>query len=295
MNLNDLSSFVKVVELGTITAAAEAEGVPKSTISRRIAKLEDALGLELLRRAARSFTVTEDGQLLYVRAQGALRELHDVERALVDASDVPRGKLRVTATHGHGGTPEFSALLVDYMSRFPEVQLSVELEERMVDVVREGYDVALRAHSAQIRAEAGLMVRSLSAANGALFATQAYLDAHGTPTCPAELANHRFLSHTGVNRKTRYLVRGTHKVELDTSGTVFEANDFDLIRAQVEANNGIAMLPVEVTARHSAFELVQVLPEWITATGRLSLVWPASRNLSPKVRAFIELAVEHLG
>ncbi|HVI01714.1 MAG TPA: LysR family transcriptional regulator, partial [Enhygromyxa sp.] len=163
MDLNDLASFVRVVELGTISAAAAAEGVPKSTISRRIARLEDELGVELLRRSARSFGLTEDGRMLHARSAAALQELADVERQLTQTDDIPRGRLVLTAPRDIAGSVAFAKLLAEYRSTYPDVRVEVRLERRYVDLIGEGVDVALRAHNGEIPGDAGLLTRSLGA------------------------------------------------------------------------------------------------------------------------------------
>src|SRR5689334_7291184 len=123
MNLNDLASFIRVVELGTISAAAAAEGVPKSTISRRIARLEDELGVELLRRSARAFALTEDGQLLHARSTAALQELADVEQQLSETGESPRGRLVVSGPRDLGSSDTVTKMFAEYRTTYPEVDV----------------------------------------------------------------------------------------------------------------------------------------------------------------------------
>ncbi len=135
MNLNDLASYVRVVDLGTIAAAAKAEGVPRSTITRRIARLEEDLGVELLRRSARSFAITEDGHLLHRLASGSIRELHGAERALTSSiSDAPSGRLVISAPDFARSEP-FADLLARYRHRYPEVGIALRVENHVVDLV----------------------------------------------------------------------------------------------------------------------------------------------------------------
>ncbi len=161
-NLNDLATFVRVAELGTISAAARAEGVPKSTISRRVARLEDDLGVELLRRSARSFTLTNEGQSLRARAVGAVRELESAANALVDLPSEPTGRLVITVPADLATAPVVIDLFVEYRERYPAVQLEVQMMDRFVDLVTEEIDVALRVHpSAIVPGDDALIARSL--------------------------------------------------------------------------------------------------------------------------------------
>jgi DNA-binding transcriptional LysR family regulator len=293
LNLNDLASFVRVVELGTISAAAAAEELPKSTISRRVARLEEALGVELLRRSGRSFIVTEDGQLLHARAAGALQELADVEQALEDGRETPRGTLVITGPHDLSRVPVFSELLVEYRSRYPEVHVVVRLEGRVVDLILEGVDIGFRAHDGDIPGDPGLMARSLGAPVAGLYASPDYLRRRGTPTTPAALVEHELVAHIAIP-ETLVL----HCVTGDTATTLmrsmFRVNDFGLVQGLAEAGAGVAVLPASTARLPRESALVRLLPQWSTRTGQLTLVWPASRQLAPRVRSFIDLATERM-
>ena len=296
MNLTDLASFVRVAELGTITAAAQEEGVPKSTISRRIARLEDALGVELLRRSARSFTLSDDGRTLHARSIGALRELSEVELALTDLADEPRGRLVVTAPHDFGRTRVVVDLLCEYRRRHPGVSIEARLENRLTDLVAEGIDVGLRLHTGEIPGDPGLMVRSLGQFSGGVFASPAYIKRRGLPREPNDLCEHDLAMHRAVvGRGLRFVSSGGEIQNVDAEQAVLESNDFGLLQGVVEAGGAIAVLPrLFVGDLERSGAIVRLLPDWTMPGGRLSLVWPASRHLSPRVRAFIDLAAERL-
>jgi DNA-binding transcriptional LysR family regulator len=296
MNLDDVASFVRVVDLGTISAAAAAEGVPKSTISRRIARLEDALGVELLRRSPRSFALTEDGRLLHTRATGALQELANVEQALSDARETPRGTLVVTAPHDLGRSIAVAELLAQYRARYPEVSVHVRLEERVLDLVAEGVDVALRAHGGDIPGEAGLMTRSLGAQRARLYASPDYLARHEEPSSPAELDRHEVVAHSTASSRTLVLYHSDGTETRPSVSPAHRVNDFGLAQALVQSGAGIGILP-DFAANEPEREgrLVCVLRDWSARSAQLSLVWPASRHLAPRVRAFIDLASRRLG
>jgi DNA-binding transcriptional LysR family regulator len=295
MNLNDLSSFVRVVDLGTITAAANEQQVPKSTISRRIARLEDALGVELLRRSARAFTLTPDGQRLYERSTGALRELSDVAHALADAPEQPSGRLVLTAAHDLGRTPLMGALLAEYRRRYPAVVVEVRLELRMVDLIQEGVDIALRAHRGDLPGDSGLMARSLSAPQARLYASQDYIARRGAPQTPDALAAHDLIAHQAMMRQPVTLTSPLGELRLDALSPVVIVNDFGMAQTLVEAGAGIALLPgIDDLAALATGPLRPILPDWHVAGARLSIIWPASRHLAPRVRAFVDLAASML-
>lgn len=295
MNLNDLASFVHVVELGTISAAAEAEGVPKSTISRRIARLEDELGVELLRRSARSFALTDDGRMLHARSVAAVQELNEVATRLHECSEVPRGRLVITAPPDIAGSAGFATLLAEYRQSCPEVRIEVRLEARYVDLQREGVDVALRAHEGEIPGEGGLMARSLGYARAAFYASPSYLARQQAPSTLAELADHELVLHKLLVGRSLTLLSAAGEQVVKLGPSPFLLNDFGLAQRLIEAGAGIGMLAAS-WARPSlaAGVLVEVLPDWSAHLGRLSLVWPASRQLAPSVRAFVAHATERL-
>lgn len=295
MDLNELASFVRVVELGTITAAAEAEGVPKSTISRRVARLEESLGVELLRRTARALTVTDDGRMLHARSQSALAELANVGDALYEASGEARGTLVVAGPTELGRSAPVTGLFVEYRRRHPNVALDVRLEQRVIDLAAEGIDIAIRPRALDQPRSNDLMTRTLAATEVGLFASREYLSRRGTPTS-LDLREHDAVLHTvAASRPATLATRRGKTAQIQWGPAVVRCNDFDVVRALLEGGLGIGLLPRLSNADEPANTLIRVLPKWSLASGRVSLVWPASRHLAPRVRAFIELAVEMLG
>ncbi len=295
MNLTDLDTFLRVVETGSFTKAAVALDVPKSTVSRRVARLEEQLGLELLKRKARSFTVTPHGQQLHARCAPALREIEAVERGLGDATSDPTGLLRVTASPDLGVSPAFSQLLVSFRQAYPHVAVQLELTMRSVDLVEEGFDVAFRFHAQQMPDSTTLMRRRLSKTGAGVYASPDYLDARGRPQGPDALPAHDlvtldrpFLRHSwGVRRE------GEAMSELPIEPRMI-VSDFAVLAQLLAAGAGIGILP-EFLAEHGlrTGRLERVLPDWSNEAGQLSLVWPSSRFLAPRVRAFIDHVAEH--
>ncbi|MCK6506123.1 LysR family transcriptional regulator [Myxococcota bacterium] len=296
MNLTDLASFVRVVELGTLAAAARAEGVPKSTLSRRIARLEQDLGVALVRRSARAFALTEDGRLLFERAGGPLRELARVGQALVEADQVPRGRLVLTAPHDLGASGEIVSLVVELRRLHPEVQVELRLEDRVVDLVTEGVDVAIRAHAGEVPGSGELMVRALGQGRLGVFASPAWVAAHGAPQRPHVLLSADLILHRAALGRQVELQGPGGPVALDPSRAVVLVNDFRAVRDLLLAGLGVGLLPLRTPGQGRVDPgLVRLLPDWSAVGGRVSLVWPASRHLAPRVRAFLDLATQRLG
>lgn len=283
MNLNDLVAFVRTAELGTFSRAADELGVPKSTVSRRVSRLEEELGLALLVRSSRSFVLSDDGRALYERASPALREVADVERDLLDSASTPRGLLRLTASIDFGSSVMLTSLLAEYARRYPEVRVELQLANRVVDLLEESFDVGFRTHTAPLPGRDDLVARRLGPVEVAVYGSPAYLAEHGRPTTTAELAAHRTLAHTGAYRHA-WPVR-PH----------LTADDFGPLAGMIACGAGLGMLPAFVacpfvqTGRLEAVEM-----DWDLPRATLSLVWLRSRHLAPRVRAFIDLAVEQM-
>lgn len=299
MNLIELQTFILVASAGTMKEAASRLGVPTSTVSRRVARLEDELGVELLRRAHRSFALTEQGQQLFVRSAPLLDELDSVAAAVVERDSEPRGLLRVTAPQDLGTTPFVSELFARFMVRWPQVQLHVELTTRMISLAEEGYDAALRPHmSKAIPGEASLRGRRLGRHAISFYASCAYLSAQGAPTSPGELSEHRTLGmatqfSSGPGDLT---LRHADQGVADTSvvwSPDFRSNDFALLAAMTRAGAGICALPSFLARPMVRDGLISpVLPQWHLNTGSITLLWPHRRHLPARLRVFLDFVTE---
>ncbi|MCB9793623.1 MAG: LysR family transcriptional regulator [Alphaproteobacteria bacterium] len=280
MNLNDLETFILVVESGTFSGAAEQLGVPKSTVSRRVARLEEELGVALLRRASRSFEVSDDGQALYARCAPALREIAGVERDLVDSEAEPQGLLRLSTSIDFGGTETLARLLADYGARHPGVRVDLQITNRVVDLLEENIDLAFRTHEGPLPSREDLVARRIAEVRIGVYASPDYLARAGRPKGIGSLKAH---------------ATGAHARAFLAAWPVtprFTVNDYGPLAALLAAGAGVGMLPDFVAAPYlRAGRLERVLPDWGPPPSTLSLVWLRSRHLAPRVRAFIDLAV----
>ncbi len=270
-------------------------GVPKSTITRRIARLETELGVELLRRSARAFTVTEDGRMLHQRSVGAMRELMDAEQALSAASEVPNGRLVITAPD-FGRSEGFADLIAEYRARCPLVSVEVRLENRVLDLIEEGVDVAIRAHAEDIPGSGELMARAFDMPAVRFYASPEYILNRGKPDTLRDLAGHVIVQHSGAVSRPIAFVSEAEQIRLTIAAPAYQVNDTMLLKALIESGAAIGGLMTFVAAAGvGRGALRRILPGWSIRSGRITVVWPASRHLAPRVRAFVDLAQAFLG
>jgi DNA-binding transcriptional LysR family regulator len=289
-DLQAVRLFVQVVESKTFRGAADALRVPKSTVSLRVAQLEDQLGERLLERTTRRLRLTEAGATYYRSAVAALEELRDAERTLADRKSRPAGKLRVTTTI-EGGQLIFAPLFAEYLRRYPEVELEVFLTDRRVDLIEEGIDLAIRGGDLP---DSGLVAHRLQL-SGSLrcYASPRYLERRGTPRHPRELPRHDCLVMSGQREPSawKFSVDGRTSVVQVRPRAV--ANSFVVLGEFAKAGLGIALMPSSVAAGSiEAGTLRQVLTAFAPPASALNAVYPSARHLSAKVRALLELLDE---
>lgn len=293
MNLDHLQLFTRVVQTGSFTRAADMLDTQKSYVSRVIAQLEAELGVKLLERTTRSIALTEVGREIYERAVGILGAVDDTLRVAQQAQAEPRGLLRLTCG------VEFGMLAVggwigEYLGRHPEVSVEAEYTSRVLDLVHEGFDLAIRIGEVQ---ESRLVARHLGQLDYGLFATPQYLRQHGVPAEPAELREHPLIVFAPGGRRSAWelaLEPGRDPVRISGQARLRVNNSF-AVRDAVLGGLGIGQLPLLVAAQAGMDkQLVRVLPDWSGASVPVHAVYPSNRYLAPKVRAFIDLALQRL-
>ncbi|MFZ5476939.1 MAG: LysR family transcriptional regulator [Myxococcota bacterium] len=273
--------FVALAETGSLTAAGRALGVPKQTVSRRLAALEEALGAALTHRTTRQVRLTEAGRAYAERSAEVVRLAREADDAV--ASATPSGTLRVTCTEALGEA-FLAPVVADYLTRWPDVRVEVVLAERRVDLVAEGLDVAVRVGSLD---DSSLVARRLGPARVAVCASPAYLARRGSPASPADLAGHDCIVNAAEARLARWPLGGG---VVQVSGRV-AANHVGFMLASCRAGLGIALLPRFLVAEDLARgTLVAVMDE--VEVGSVWLVTPGRRLVAARVRAFLDLASE---
>lgn len=293
-DLNDLYYFAMVVEHGGFAAAERALGIPKSRLSRRISQLETDLGVRLLQRSTRRFAVTDVGMSVYRHAQTMLTEAQAAREVVDRLSAEPRGVVRVSVPVALA-QQQLPKLLPKFLDQYPKVRLQLHIGNRRVDLINEGFDVALRVR-ARLDDDGSLVMRSFGQIQELLVASPKYLDRAGRPRDPADLASHLTLSIHEDEAHQRWELHGpggeVRRVDLQPRVAGF---DFPLLQSMVKDGFGITMLPETVCAEAvRRGELEVVLPEWSLPQGICHAVFASRRGLLPAVRVFIDFLAEHL-
>jgi DNA-binding transcriptional LysR family regulator len=284
LDLNDLRVFVRVVDRGRFAIAARELGVPTSTVSRTIARLEATAGTRLLHRTSRSVSVTGEGRAVYASVSEAVGALERAAHALEPATRQPKGVLRVTAAVEIGAA-FLADVVVGFGERYPQVQVDLTLTNRVVSLVEEGVDVAVRA--ATRLPDSSVVARKIGEIDHGLFAAPRYLESRGTPASPADLAAHRCVVFRGTELTKTWKLRedggGVDVVVRAQTG----GDDFGFVRAATVAGGGIALMPRLICAKdEAAGRLVRVLPRFHGKGAGLYVMVPSATHVPSRVTAF---------
>lgn len=286
-----LRALRRVVELGGFTAAADALGVSHTVVSRQIRQLEEQLGAQLLNRTTRRFALTAAGKDYYEASRQILDALDDADHAVGQHHARPAGSLRINAPMAFG-TLELATWLPQFLERYPELQVDLVCNDRIVDLIEDGFDVALRL--TRDLPDSTLIARRLASSQVLLVASPAYLERYGTPRTPAELSGHNCLAYTLAERPHEWTFTAPDgaRAVVTVKGN-FQANTGIALRTAALAGTGIATTAsfiVHEDLRRGA--LVRVLPDHRIRPRELYALYPQNRHLSPKVRVFVDFATE---
>ncbi|HEY3817384.1 MAG TPA: LysR family transcriptional regulator [Polyangiaceae bacterium] len=287
IDLNDVSTFVRVADGGGFTAAAKAMGVPKSTVSRALVRLERKLGVRLMQRTSRSLALTDAGRAYYERVRGAVASVSDATADVVDMGTEPRGTIRITAPVDVGQAL-VAGVVASFSHQYPKVVFEVTLTSRVVDLVAEGYDLAVRASPLR---DSSLVARKLGEASLGLFAAPEYLARRGTPDAVADLATHDFVTFRSMNLGSTLPLTGPDGDEtVEVHGTI-TADDLLFVQRVVAAGAGIGLVPLffsDCASREELAGLRRVLPKWTLRGPGLAIVAPSARQEPRRVKLFRE-------
>ncbi|RDZ28059.1 LysR family transcriptional regulator [Lysobacter silvisoli] len=284
---DSLQLFVRIVELGSFTRAAGLLDIPRATATHAMKALEARLGTRLLERTTRQVRPTLDGQAFYERCVQLLAELDDAESSLRTVAAHPRGTLRVDL-HGTHATRIVLPRIDEFHMRYPQIELVVSSGDRLVDLVREGIDCVVRVGTPQ---DSSLVARRLAVMPEAIVASPAYLSAHGTPRHPDELPSHQAVGFFASSHDRRYpfeLIVDGKPCEY-TPHSWIAVNDAEAYVACALRGCGLIQLPryhIEEALRDGT--LVEVLADWRSSGLTVSAMYPQHRQLSPRVRVFID-------
>jgi len=287
LDLKDVYFFVQVVDRGGFTAAGEMLQLPKSTLSHRVKELEASLGVRLINRTSRQFAMTEVGLEFYQYAMALLRSAELAEEAMRQRLTEPSGVIRVTVA---SEIAQFALrhVLPTYLSENPKVSIIETATDRMLDIVGDGFDLAIRGHTGQLQ-DSNLVQHPLARAPWYLFAGAEYLQRMSVPALPEELVSHTIISLAGKSAQ-QWTLQGPEK-RMASLPVVprFQSNSLISLKEAACANIGIAALPAYICqAEVRTGELCQILPEWIAADARITALIPYRTGLLPAVRTLVD-------
>lgn len=291
LDLNRIATFVRVVDLGSFTAAAQEMGLPTSSVSRAVTLLETELGVRLLQRTTRRLQPTDAGADFYARSRAAVQALAEAATVALDQGETPRGTVRMTAPPA-GGSPMLARLIAEFIELYPEIRVELLLTPRVVDLVAEGVDLALRAGRLQ---DSNLMTRKLASIDAWVVAAPNYIERHGLPLFPDELADHPcVLYQARGGRSTWRLSSAEGERPIEVHGSV-DADDLAFVHAAVVAGAGIGLLPLWLTSPDlSRGTLVRLLPDYAERGATMHLLWPSSSHLPARVALLRDFLAAHL-
>jgi DNA-binding transcriptional LysR family regulator len=289
-NVSELRLFVRSAALGSLAAAGRELQLSPAAVSKRIARLEERLGTRLLQRTTRRLSLTEDGAGFYERCVRILGDLDEAEAAVSERDLTPRGTLKVTVPLSFGRR-HMGVAVAEFLARYPQVRVELELTDSLLDIVEEGYDLAVRL---TVLKDSSLIARRLLPNYRVICASPAYLERHGTPRAPVDLRRHNCLIHGTEDVWEFEGPEGPLPVKV--AGNLI-TNSGQALKDAVLAGLGLAVKSTwDVGAELEDGRLRAVLTEWpVFSRMAFYILYPSGKQLSPKVRAFVDFLVERFG
>ncbi|MCL2894014.1 LysR substrate-binding domain-containing protein [Brenneria tiliae] len=286
-SLNGLVAFVRAAQSQSFVAAAERIGISASAVGKSVARLEEKLNVRLFNRSTRRISLTDEGQLFFERCQHIVTQLEEAEQELVRISAVPRGKLRITAPAI--GYRMLLPHLPEFRQRYPEVELDLDFSDRMVDIINEGFDIAIRSGEL---ISSQMMSRRLGPFRFVIVGSPAYFAGRPPPQTPQALQHHACLRYRFPNNGhwQEWDIDDVSPVALPLA---LSSNNLESLLQAALQGLGIAYVPEFIVRDYLASgELISVLAPYLKDAGKFSVVWPSSRHMLPKVRVFIDFLSE---
>ena len=285
----EMRTFAEVVDAGSFVKAADSLAMSKAAVSRYVGDLESRLGVRLLHRTTRRLSLTEEGQLFYARCKALLAELDEVEAEMTSGNADASGLVRVNAPLTLG-IRHLAPLWGEFRALHPNVTLDITLADRVVDLVEEGYDLAIRIAALP---NSTLVSKRLSTTRMVLCASPRYLAEHGTPQHPGDLAGHAVIAYSYLSTKDEWHFDGPQgKVSVRTQPCI-HTNNGDTCRAAALAHQGVILQPTFLVGEDlAAGTLVELMPQFKSIEFGIYAVYPTRKFVSPKVRVLIEFLGE---
>jgi len=289
----DIEAFTAVVEAGTFSAAGERLGIAKSVVSRRISQLEGRLGGRLLHRTTRRLALTDAGKNFYQRAVQVLADLDEAEQGVTEQVMELRGSLKLAAPLSFG-VLHLSAAIIDFLGEHPAIDLDLDLNDRNVNLVEEGFDMAVRIGELQ---DSTLVARRIGTVRSVTCASPAYLDRHGEPSHPDELHQHIGLQYSNVSYRQQWRYETPDgKPVLAQPQIRIRANNGEALAAAAIAGTGITRAPTFILGRHlKEGSLVSILNDYVHPASGIYAVYPPGRLLPRRVQVFTDLLAARFG
>ena len=286
----EMQTFNAVVDAGSFVKAADALAMSKAAVSRYLVDMETRLGVRLLHRTTRRLSLTDEGQIFYARSKELLADLAEAEDEITSRSDAASGLLRINAPFTFG-VLHLAPLWGAFRAQHPKVKLEVTLADRLVDLVEEGYDVAIRIARLE---NSSLVSKRLATTRMVLCASPQYLKRSGAPKHPSELANHAVISYSYWSTRDEWRFEGPQGPVSVKTNPCIHTNNGDTCRAAALANQGIILQPsFLVGADLASGALVELMPEFRSLELGIYAVYPTRKHVSPKVRALIDFLFNH--
>lgn len=285
----EMQTFSAVVDAGSFIKAAETLGFSKAAVSRYVGELEARLGVRLLHRTTRRLSLTEEGEVFYARCRELLSGVEEAEAELSTRSGAARGLLRVNAPVTFG-ILHLAPLWSAFRELYPQVRLDLTLTDRVVDLIEEGYDVAIRIAALP---SSTLISKRLAGTRMVLCASPAYLKAHGTPRHPADLATHTVIAYSYWSTGDEWQFDGPEGRVGVQVNPYMHTNSGDTCRAMALAHQGVVLQPTFLVGDDlAAGTLVELMPEFRSMALDIYAIYPTRKHVAPKVRALIDFLAQ---
>ena len=290
--LTCMQTFIRVVESGSISAAAGELDQSSQLTGKQLRMLEQNLGIQLINRTTRSQSLTDSGRLFYERAKNILAEMEEAEAVIAETRAIPRGNLRISAPITFG-SQLLASKLPEYLKQNPEVSLELCLSNRTVDLVEEGFDAVFRTGEL---ADSQLLARTLAPYQMVICAAPAYLDEAGTPLAPQDLTRHQCLIFTHTSMRTEWKFEGpSGQISVPVTGR-FKTDNSEALLAAALSGLGIIMQPHPLmSADIAAGRLVRILPDYELPGRPVHVLYAQDRRMTPRLRSFIDFCITHFG
>jgi DNA-binding transcriptional LysR family regulator len=288
MNLEGIDIFVKVIQAGSFTKAAQALKKPVTTVSDKVAQLEKRLGVTLIHRTTRQLKLTPVGESYYEKCLRALAEFEVAEQELQTSKREPQGRLRVTMSVdvGHSVMPD---LAKRFLQKYSNVKLELMVTNRMVDLIGEGVDLGIRIGKLS---DSTYRARKYMEATASIWATPEFIKKHGKPESPKQLEKIPAVSFTLQKNQTIELSRNKEKIKVHLQSRI-QADDMETVKQLTLESIGVGFFPDFICEKEErSGQLIRLLPEWTWSKIPLWFVYPEQKFVSPNVKAFIDLALQ---